>query len=200
MLALTGLLFLGRRLRAQDVLVTGLEQLSALKGYMHTAEEGYRIVTDGLHVIQDIKEGEFNLHRVFIGSLRKVDQAVLESPDVRTAFDEVAATNWLFDKALKTYTASGWLQPPEEEYLTTVKGKVDGDGEKDLATLGTVLQDGAFSMTDGERLRQMRQLQNEIHTRYVHATAYVMAIGQLITGRAKEQAYLGTLKQWYGLQ
>lgn len=61
MLALTGVLYCGKGLHAQDVLVTGLEQLSALKGYIHAAEDGYRIVKDGLHLIGDVKGGEFDL-------------------------------------------------------------------------------------------------------------------------------------------
>ena len=198
MLALTGVLYCCKGLHAQNVLVTGLEQLSALKGYIHTAEEGYRIVTDGLHLIGDVKGGEFDLHRIFFSSLKDVDQAVLHAPP--DAYAEAAATNRLLDQALKTYAASGWLQPEEGQYLTAVQQKVADEGRENIAALQMLVRDEALSMTDGERLQHIRDQQNEIHSRYVRVVAYMMGIGGLITGRAKEQAYTQTLKTWYGIE
>ena len=64
----------------------------------------------------------------------------------------------------------------------------------------TLLQDGTLSMTDGERLQGVRGQCEEIHLRYVRVSAYMMGIGELITGRAKERVFTGTLKKWYGIQ
>ena len=188
------------RVHAQDVLVTELEQVSALKGYLHAAKAGYRIGTDGLHLIGDIKGGELNLHRVFFGSLTEVDEAVLHDPEVGDAFAEAAATNRLLDQALTTYAASGWLQPQEVQYMAAVRQQVYDDGRANVGALETLLREGVLSMTDGERLQHIRDQRGGIHARYVGVTAYVMGIGGLITARIKEQLYLGTLKKWYGLQ
>jgi len=199
-LALIGALCGGSRAHAQDVLVTGLEQWSALKGYIHTAEEGYRIVTDGLHLIGDIKGGELNLHRVFFGSLREVDEAVSKDPALEEAYAEMAATNRLLGEALKTYPASGWLQGQEVQYLAAVQQQVAGDGLANITALRMLVQEGALSLTDGERLQWIRNQRDEIHARYVRVTMYVIAVSGLVTGRAKEQAFTGTLKTWYGVQ
>lgn len=199
-LLLIGTLCGGGFVHAQDVLVTGLEQVSALKGYVHTAEDGYRIVTDGLHLIGDIKGAEVNLHRVFFGSLKEVDEAVLHDPGMDDAFAEVAAANRLLDQALKTDVASGWMQPWEIQYLAAVQQRVAADGQANVAALQTILQDGTLSMTDGERLQHIRKIQGEIHARCAQVSAYVVGIGRLVTERAKEQAFIQTLKKSYGLQ
>jgi len=200
MLALVGALCCCKGLHGQDVLVTGLEQLSALKGYIRTAEEGYRIVTDGIHLIGDIKGGEFDLHRIFFSSLKEVDQAVLHAPELRNAYVEAAATERLFDQALKTYAASGWLQPQEVHYLAAIQQRVADEGRENVAALQMLVQDEALSMTDGGRLQHIQEQQKEVHSRYVRVVAYLVGIGGLITGRAKEQAYTQTLKTWYGFK
>lgn len=200
MLALLCGLCSGKALYAQDVLTTGLEQLSALKGYIRTAEDGYRIVTDGLHLVGDIKGGELNLHRVFFSSLTEVDESVSNAPQVQKAFAEDNATHRLFNRALKTYAGSGWLQARELQYLAVVEHRVALDGQANMVALQALMRDGALSMTDGERLRHIRDQCEEIHLRYVRVAAYLTGIGELITGRIKEGANTGTLKKWYGIQ
>jgi hypothetical protein len=61
-----------------------------------------------------------------------------------------------------------------------------------------LVREGALSLTDGERLQRIRDQQAEIQVRYVRVTMYVRAIWGLVTGRAKEEAFTGTLKKWYG--
>ena len=199
-LMVMGMLGVGTCLDAQDVLVTGLEQLAALKGYIHTAEEGYRIVTDGLHVIGDIKGGEVDLHRLFFGSLRTVDEAVGNNPELTAAYEEAAATKQLFDQAVTTYAASGWLHPQEEQYVAGVGKKVVDELDRQVAALRTLTRDEALSMTDGERLRGIQDIRAAIHWQYIQVAVFLVDVGSLVTGRAKEQTYIGTLKQWYGIQ
>lgn len=196
-LLLIGALCGSDRGQAQDVLVTGLEQLSALQGYIHSAEEGYQIVTDGLRLIGDIKGGELTLHRVYFGSLREVDEAVLQDPALQDAYAEVAATNRLLEEAWRSYAASGWLGGQEVQYLAAVQQQVAGDGQANIAALRMLVREGALSLTDGERLQRIRDQQAEIRVRYVRVTMYVRAIRGLVTGRAKEEAFKGTLKTWY---
>jgi hypothetical protein len=200
-LLLAGVLVLwgNRGLHAQDVLSTGLEQLSALQGYIHTAEDGYRIVTDGLRLAGDVKGGEFNLHRIFFSSLKEVDEAVINNPELKGAYEEVARTTRVLDQALKTYAASGWLQPGEMQYLVAVEQKVTEDGRENLSALETIAKDGTLSMTDGQRLGQIQEQRNGIRTRYLYVVRYMTEIGGLIKARAQEQRKVETLKKLYGI-
>jgi hypothetical protein len=59
-----------------------LDQIAALKGYIGTAEKGYKIAEDGLHTIGDIKNDEFNLHRVYFGSLSAFNPNVRYMPQI----------------------------------------------------------------------------------------------------------------------
>jgi hypothetical protein len=81
LLALALCLFAGLEAGAQSIKAM-LEQITALKAYIVTAEKGYQIAEDGLHAIRDIKHVEFDLHSVYFGSLAVVNPAVRNMPQV----------------------------------------------------------------------------------------------------------------------
>src|SRR5260221_4860823 len=53
-----------------------LQQIAALQVYIDYAKKGYDIASKGLNTIRDIKNGDFNLHRDFFGSLKQVNPKI----------------------------------------------------------------------------------------------------------------------------
>src|SRR5674476_818487 len=53
-----------------------LQQIAALQTYISTAEKGYKIASDGIHTISNIKNGELNLHSLFFNSLKTVNPKI----------------------------------------------------------------------------------------------------------------------------
>ena len=53
-----------------------VNQLAALQVYIELGQEGYAIYRDGLQLVGDIKNGDFNLHKDYLGSLMLVNPAI----------------------------------------------------------------------------------------------------------------------------
>ena len=57
-----------------------LDQVAALQELLGTVERGYRLATEGVEIVREIRNGVFDLHDVFFGSLLRVDDGVRGSP------------------------------------------------------------------------------------------------------------------------
>ncbi|MDO6433282.1 hypothetical protein Q4E93_21910 [Flavitalea sp. BT771] len=176
-----------------------LQQLAALKGYAGTVEKGYRLAEDGLHLVRDLKSGEFHLHQVFFGSLQRVDEAVLRWPEASACYEKAAKSKSAFDEAASIYAVSGWLHPEELTYVGQIRTEVARRDQDDLEALKTLTSDGALAMTDGERIGQIERVAQTIGTRFRNVQVFLAGLSWLIAQRQKEMAFTGTLKKMYGL-
>src|SRR5687768_615661 len=59
-----------------------IQQIAALKVYLKYLKQGYGIVKKGMQVVGDIKEGNFNSHKEYFGSLREVNELISGSGKV----------------------------------------------------------------------------------------------------------------------
>ena len=65
------------------------QQIAALSQYMTTAEQGYRIVRQGLTTIKGFTQGEFNLHTGFFNRLEWINPAILNDQSQTNAQNNV---------------------------------------------------------------------------------------------------------------
>lgn len=186
--------------QAQETLKVMLEQLAALKGYVVTAEKGYRIAEDGLHLVRDIKAGEFGLHQVFFGSLKTVDDATLQCPALTEAEQLVGEMDNMFTRSIKAFESSGHLRSDEMRYVNDLQGKVSAQGMHDRESLRVLTQDGLLAMTDGERIGKINNLAAIVRERYRAIKGFLTEVAWIIAQRQKEGNYVNTLKKWYGIQ
>lgn len=112
-----------------------LEQIAALNAYSAAAADGYRLVENGWRTVANIRQGEFELHQAYYGSLRTVNPAVRGMPEAT----DIIRVAGLLAKA--------------------GRGKEAKAAVNDLTAL---LTDGQLSMTDGERMRQIIRLDNQL--------------------------------------
>jgi hypothetical protein len=112
-----------------------LEQIAALNAYSAAASDGYRLVENGWHTVANIRQGEFDLHQAYYRSLRTVNPTVrgmAEAGDIVTMAGRLAKAG---------------------------RGK---EAEAAVNDLTALLTDGKLSMTDGERMRQIIRLDNQL--------------------------------------
>ncbi|MBN9384782.1 MAG: hypothetical protein J0H74_28770 [Chitinophagaceae bacterium] len=186
--------------RGQGTAKTMLAQLTALKGYAVTIEKGYRIAEDGLHLVQDIKSGEFGLHKVFFRSLKTVGEGVLQSPALEEASRLIEAIDRAFAQAIPACVSSGGISTNELQYIQELQQNLSGRCRDDRQALQVLTTDEALSMTDGERISRINDIRTALRIRYSEVKNFLAGTAWLIVQRKKEGAYIGTLKKWHDIQ
>lgn len=134
------------------------EQIAANKVYIEYAQKGYRIVTDGLHTIRDIKNGDFVLHLGFIDSLKIVNPKLRNSVKVASIISAQLQILKASSQALAAVRNSGQFTSDELDYCTRVFDNLLTACMADTDLLLLVITHGQLSMTDDERLQRIDEL------------------------------------------
>jgi hypothetical protein len=177
-----------------------LEQLAALQAYITVAEKGYTIAERGLQTIGQIKNGEFNLHSAFVSSLKAVSPAVGNMAEVAEIIGLEASMISQFSHKLSGWRQSAWLQPTEVSYIESVYTSVVNNGLELLTALTNLTTDGQLTMTDGERISRIQQMDTNMQQQYRLAQAFTNQTDLLTVQRQQEGNDIGTLKGIYGIQ
>ncbi|MDF2191368.1 hypothetical protein [Paraflavitalea sp. CAU 1676] len=136
-----------------------LLQIAKLQYYLKTLKDGYNLVHDGLDLISDIKNGDFNLHDFFLSEKYRVKTIVRESNDVRIiqqTYQEILAESRRLEKRIKS------LQPPEQEIIEMQLSSMRFELQDDMDQLITLLSSGKLQMEDDERLRQIAYVSTRV--------------------------------------
>src|SRR6266496_5059543 len=83
-----------------------IQQIAALQVYLSYVEKGYGIAKKGIDVIQEFKNGEFNLHEAFFNSLKTVNPTVKNAAEVTEIIALQLSIVNQFKAAIKTYKES----------------------------------------------------------------------------------------------
>jgi hypothetical protein len=177
-----------------------LDQIAALQAYLQVAEKGYHIVEQGLQTIGEIKNGELNLHSAFYSSLQAVSPTVANMAEVAEIIDLEASMISQFSRKLSGYRASGWLQPGEISYISQLYTGIVSSGVELLAALTSLTTDGALSLSDGERMSRIQQLDMDTKRQYRLVQTFTNQTDLLTLQRQQEGNDISTLKGIYGIQ
>jgi flavodoxin len=172
-----------------------LEQIAALQSFMATAEKGYKIVSEGIHSISAIKNGEFNLHTVFFGSLEAVNPVVKNTAMVANIIaDQIAIVN-----AFKHISQQN-LNPNELAYIETVVGTVIAKSKEDLDAILAVLTDQQLKLTDDERMKRLAAVDAGMRDKLQFAQFFSNAANLLSIQKQKDQMDARTIQNIYQLK
>jgi hypothetical protein len=177
-----------------------LDQIAALQAYLRVAEKGYHIVEQGLQTIGEIKNGELTLHSAFYSSLQAVSPAVANMAEVAEVIDLEASMISQFSRKLSGYRASGWLQPAEVSYIKQLYTSIVSSGVELIAALTSLTTDGDLSMTDGERMSRIQELDRDTKRQYRLVQTFTNQTDLLTVQRQQEGNDISTLKGIYGIQ
>lgn len=170
-----------------------VEQLAALKVYSGYLKRGYTVARDGIGTIRSITDGEFTLHRDFLGSLKTISPAVKRNAklsEILVMQIEVLAT---FSNLRKTKG----LQPNDLEYVSEVKRRVVNDLEGYLDDLISLTTPSAYQMEDEERIARLNSLHANVLSTYQFSGSFAADVRMLGANRIKEQKSIYQLNQAY---
>ncbi|HYF69970.1 MAG TPA: hypothetical protein VD884_17635 [Ohtaekwangia sp.] len=163
-----------------------IQQIAALKVYLEYLKDGYDIVKKGMTLVGDIKEGNFNSHKEYFGSLKKVNRLVSSSPQASRIVYLQTLTVRLISQ-LRNRLDDSELTEAEREYLEKVCSNLLTITQDNTEQFETLLTDGKLEMKDDERIDRLNDLYNEVLTCFTFTKTFTNDTGLLILQREKER-------------
>jgi hypothetical protein len=163
-----------------------IQQIAALKVYLEYLKDGYDIVKKGMTMVGDIKEGNFNSHKEYFRSLKKVSRLVSSSPQASRIVYLQTLTVRLINQ-LRNRLDDSELTEAEREYLEKVCSNLFTITQENTDQLETLLTDGKLEMKDDERIDRLNDLYNEVLTCFTFTKTFTNDTGLLILQREKER-------------
>ncbi|TKB99164.1 hypothetical protein [Pedobacter cryophilus] len=159
-----------------------LKQLIALKSYGNFLQKGYEIVGGGLKTIKDLKNGEFDLHQDFFNSLKSINPAVANNPQIAAI---VNLEKGIYN-SFKTLMYSR-LSTAEIDYINSVKKKVLEESNQDLESLSAILKPDHLEMQDNQRIQRINELYQSMVSKYQFTKTFISGIILLQNQKEKEK-------------
>lgn len=171
-----------------------VEQLAALKVYAGYLKKGYTVARDGIGTVRKISDGEFSLHRDFIGSLKTISPVVRRNAklaEILTMQVEILTT-------FSTLRKTPGLQATDLNYVLEVKKRVVDDLDEFLDELIKVTTPAAYQMEDEDRIARINTLHAKVVDAYQFSGSFAADVRTLGASRLKEQHSINQINQAYG--
>jgi predicted DNA-binding protein YlxM (UPF0122 family) len=165
------------KIRAQaaeiEQLLLNVEKLAQLKQVLSDMKKSYEVLYKGYAAVQNIAEGNFNLHETFINGLLEV------SPTVKK-YRRVVDILTMQQQLLKEYKSA---------YLS-----VKASGTFSLQEIANVLTTGTYRMIDDQRITKIDEIYTALQDQLSFLGDFNAKNQLLILSRKKEQKDINTLR------
>jgi hypothetical protein len=177
-----------------------IQQIVALQFYLDYLKKGYDIVQKGWNTVENITNGNLNLHRDFFGSLKTVNPLIGNSAKV---VDIIAFQYYILRNMKEVYNfcaANKNFTPEEIRYIAKVHTNMVFLCDASISELLVIIHTNKTEMTDDERMLRIDRIYDDMQD----TNAFVKAFGNdtrlLSAERAKEQHGIESLqKNWDAL-
>ncbi|RKE47177.1 hypothetical protein [Sphingobacterium detergens] len=160
-----------------------IEQIAALKIYGGYLKKGYDIGKKGLGTISQIKNGEFNLHRDFFGSLSTVNPAIKKDPRVADIEQMQYTILELKNQVFRNVSSADLVSKKEKQYIRDVFDRLLENCNHLLEDLGDVALSARLTMKDDQRLVRIEKIHREMEDNYWFANYFSNQLKALISSR-----------------
>jgi hypothetical protein len=163
-----------------------IQQIAALKVYLKYLKQGYNIAKKGMRLVGDIKEGNFNSHKEYFGSLREVNEMISNSGKVSTTMYYETAIIELIKRIRKDAAESDQLTRDERKQVFLMCDNMLALSDECISNLKNLVTDGELEMKDDERIKRLVVIYEESKERFHFTRQYFNANRLLILQREKE--------------
>lgn len=164
-----------------------MEQIAANQVYIEYAKKGYRIATDGLHTIRDIKNGDFRLHLGFIDSLKVVNPQIKSWVKVAEIITQQLRIIKASNQAVDFIRESNQFTHDELDYCKKVFDNLLEECIKNIDELLLVITNGQLSMNDDERIKRIEKLYLDMQEKATFTASFSNEMSVLAMQRLTEQ-------------
>jgi len=169
------------------------QQIAAFAEYIKVIEKGYDIAKDGLGIIGEIKNGEFNLHSAFFGSMKQINPAIAKYSKVAA----IVSYQDGIDRCLSKLRSATNLTASEKLYVESVCSHLRRESEKNMEMLLSLITKDELTLDDGQRLRLIDELFTNTKDKYAFAESFLADTRQLSASRVFAHNESGLLQSLY---
>ncbi len=162
-------------------LLLNVAKLSQLKQIMVDLEKGYATLKQGYSQIENLAEGNFNLHETFLNSLLQVSPSVKNYHKVAEIIRYQLKLIKDYKVAFQYFKGSGQFTQTEISYLSTVYENLFQKSLQQLDELSLVLTAGKLRMSDKERLEAIDRIHLDMEDK-VHFLSSFNQETQILAG------------------
>ncbi len=177
-----------------------IEQIAALQVYISYAQQGYSIANKGLTTVRNIKSGDFNLHRDFISSFKKVNPKIKAYAKVADIIALQLRIISAIKECLKGVKEARQFSIAEIDHCSMVFQNVLNASLENLEQLLEIISDGQLQMKDDERLKRIDALYADMQDKYAFSSSYSEEMAVLTVQRMHQRADIELSKKLNGLQ
>lgn len=177
-----------------------LQQIAANKVYLEFAQKGYTIANKGLNTIRNIKDGDFNLHLEFFGSLQTVNPKIRNYSKVA---DIIVIQFRIIKLAKNSLHRTGEMNQFTQQdinYCRMVFDNLLEDCLKNMDELFLIITNGELTMKDDERLSRINALYIDMQSKVGFCTSFSNEMDVLSVQRMGEQMEVKRSKDINGLE
>ncbi|WP_440434834.1 hypothetical protein [Parafilimonas sp.] len=175
-------------------------QIAALQVYAGYLQKGYHIAQHGLTAISDIKNGEFNLHKDYFGSLSNVSPAIAKDARIAAIIAMQLTIVQQYHKAYSNAKSSGQFNNSEVNYIYTVFANLLNQCADDLTELVNITTSGKYQLSDEERIKRLDDLYSDMQDKYAFAQSFSNQTGVMALSRKKDANDAAILQQMYDIK
>lgn len=174
-----------------------VKQIALLHLYLGYLKKGYEIANKGLTTIHNIKNGDFNLHRDFFGSLKNVNPHIANSAKVA---DIIAFQVYIirdirnvnnFCKNNEHFTAE------EIRYVAAVYSNMLFLTDASISELLMIIRSNQTEMKDDERLMRIDKLYDDMIDKHAFVQSFDSDVRLIAKERVREQRSIEMLRKRY---
>lgn len=177
-----------------------VQQIVAFKTYLGYLKQGYDIAQKGISTVQHIKNGEWDLHRDYFGSLKIVNPSILKYRKV-AELSAMLVKTVKQTKSLISYTKRrNEFNPGEINYIGRTCEQVITECLESIDELMMVITSGELEMKDDERIWRIEKIYDQAQEHQVFLQSFGNSVTMLSQQRLGERLEIETSIKLHGLK
>lgn len=176
-----------------------VKQIALLRLYLGYLKKGYEIADKGLTTIHNIKNGDFNLHRDFFGSLKNVNPHIANSAKVA---DIIAFQVYIIQgiKRVNNFCKNNEHFTPEEiRYVAAVYSNMLFLCDASISELLMIIRPNETEMKDDERLKRIDTLYDDMLDKHAFVQSFDNDVRLIAKERERELRSIELLRKQYDM-
>ncbi|QJD96100.1 TerB family tellurite resistance protein [Mucilaginibacter robiniae] len=193
------------RSRAQSIddllkqLSLDYQKLAGLKTMLSQMYTGYEVLNKGYRAVQDVSEGNFNLHQAFLNGLLAVSPTVRNYVRVVDIVNNQTTVISEYRSAWSAFRQDKHFTATEISYMLGVYNHLISSSLKNIDDLSLILTDSKLRMSDAQRLTAIDHIYTVSQTQLSFLRKFNDQNYRTAVQRARDDNDRQTLRNLYGI-